>query len=381
MNGRQRLAAALTGEPVDRAPIWLREGFPLIEGPAGADHFTRGWQADPAYRELFDHVAPHADAIERWSIPCTNRMLMVPPGRIRHEQTDLSEDAYRVRARIDTPKGELLAVSEYRRGHDTTWTVKHAVESKEDLAKLASVPFEIDPAHIDRAAESYRAAQERVGDRGVVRSFMSSPIVIISGCMSFEMFLTLSITDREWFAELAAEITRRELAVLEEIFSAGTELDTVMTFGGSEQCTPPMMAPEAYDEYVVPYEGRLIEWLKERGVLVTVHCHGKVRHALSCMKALGADGTDPVEPPPAGDVTYAEAREICGDALTIMGNLEFDALSHAEPGEIRDQVREILSHGNRRVILSASAGPVGAVTPRLAENYRAWVDAALEFGG
>jgi uroporphyrinogen-III decarboxylase len=131
---------------------------------------------------------------------------------------------------------------------------------------------------------------------------------------------------------------------------------------------------------VVPYEGRLIQWLKERGKLVTVHCHGKVAHALGCMVEEGADGTDPVEPPPAGDCTYEEAREIVGDRLTLMGNLEWDRLEYGTPEEISAQVREILIHGNRRLVLGASAGPISAVTPRLVTNYKAWVDTALEHG-
>ena len=112
-----------------------------------------------------------------------------------------------------------------------------------------------------------------------------------------------------------------------------------------------------------------------------MHCHGKVSHALGCMMAMGVDATDPVEPPSAGDVTYAQARDIAGDRLTLMGNLEFDELEHASPEIIRRRVREVLSHGNRRLILAASAGPLSAMTPRLADNYRAWIDTALEFGG
>jgi uroporphyrinogen-III decarboxylase len=94
----------------------------------------------------------------------------------------------------------------------------------------------------------------------------------------------------------------------------------------------------------------------------------------------GADATDPVEPPPAGDCTYAEAREIAGDELTLMGNLEFDELEFSPPEHIRERVREILSHGNRRLILAASAGPISSVSPRLATNYRTWIDTALEYG-
>jgi uroporphyrinogen-III decarboxylase len=141
-----------------------------------------------------------------------------------------------------------------------------------------------------------------------------------------------------------------------------------------------MMPPEAFEEYVLPYDGELIRSLKQHDVPVQIHCHGKVRHALRGMIEMGADATDPVEPPPAGNVTYAEAREIVGDRLTLMGNLEFDMLESGEPRQIRQHVRDILALGSRRLILSASAGPISAVSRRLVENYKAWIDTALEYG-
>ena len=82
-------------------------------------------------------------------------------------------------------------------------------------------------------------------------------------------------------------------------------------------------------DYVMPYDGALIRTLKQHDILVQCHCHGKVRHAVKGMI------------------------------------------------EIRTRVEEILSHGSRRLILGASAGPISAITPQLAANYKAWIDAAL----
>jgi len=176
------------------------------------------------------------------------------------------------------------------------------------------------------------------------------------------------------------EITRRNLILVDALFGEH-QLDTTVNLGGSEQCTPPLMPAEAYDEYVTPYDGAIVARLKEYGLLVNCHCHGKVSHALGCMVDMGYDSTDPVEPPPAGDVTYGQAREIVGDQLTLVGNLEFDELCFADSSHIRQRVHEILSMGNRRLILGASAGPLSAVDERTAANYRAWIDAALEYGG
>lgn len=379
MTGRERLFAAMRGESVDRVPIWMREGFPADRPLPDAEDFSRGWMAEPLYQELYDYVEPHMDKTFGWGGGGFNRTIMIPPDRFESEEIERTDDHVRNRTTITTPRGELTSVRESRRGEATGWTLEYPVKTKDDLAALAEVPFEVDEEACRNAYESYRNAEERAGDRGAPWAFISSPIVCISGAMKFELFLELSITERDWFHELLEEITRRNIAILESIFSHGP-IDSVWTFGGSEQCTPPMMSPQSYDEHVVPYDGRMIDFLHEHDCPVNIHCHGKVAHALECMIEEGADGTDPVEPPPDGDTPYGEAREIVGDELTLLGNLEFDDFEHKEPAQIREHVRDQLSYGTKRLIMTTSAGPISSVSRRLVDNYKAWIDAIREFG-
>jgi uroporphyrinogen-III decarboxylase len=380
MTGRERLLAALRGQPVDRVPIWLREGFEVLAPIPPADDFRNGWRNQPLYQSLRDYVAPHVDLIAGWGVGGhLNRFLMIPPASIVDTKEGVCGDTLFREGYIDTPKGRLPFRREWKHYNNNGWLIQHPVNSIEDLEKVADVPFRIDADSIRASATSFEKAVSAVGDRGIVRLGISSPIVVISGLMDLQLFLELSYTHREYFHDLLVEITDRTLQVLDIAFG-GRALDTTANLGGSEQCTPPMMRPKAFDDFVVPYDGKVINWLKDRDVLVNVHCHGKVRHALRCMLDMDVDATDPVEPPPAGDVTYAEAREIAGNDLTLVGNVEWDELTAAEPEEIRDHVRNILSHGNRRLILSTSAGPNTYVSERTATNYRALVDTALELG-
>jgi uroporphyrinogen-III decarboxylase len=380
MSSRERLFAAMRGQPVDRVPIWMREGFPVERPLPDAEDFTRGWMADPLYQELYDYVEPHMDRTFGWGGGGFNRTIVIPPSSMETEEIARTDDYVRRRTTIHTPRLDLTSVREQRRGMATGWSLEYPVKTKDDLAALAEVPFDVDQEAAENAYRSYLDAEERAGGRGAPWAFISSPIVCISGTMSFELFLELSLTERNWFHELLEEITRRNLAILEAIFSHGS-IDSVWTLGGSEQCTPPMMAPEAYDDLVLPYDGQIIEFLHRQGCPVNIHCHGKVAHALEGMVAEDADGTDPVEPPPAGNTTYGEAREIVGDDLTLLGNMEFDMLEHGERAEIREHVREQLSFGKERLIMTTSAGPISRVSRRLVDNYKAWIDAALEFGG
>lgn len=381
MTGKERMRAAHLGHAVDRAPIWLREGFEMDGRTADPDDFLNGWRADPVYRDTCEYVAPHIDLIRGWGVGHMNRFLMIPPGSyVWGERVVRGDDMFSEGA-IRTPRGDLLFRVHWKQNSNNGWMDRHPVQSLDDLKKVAEIPWTLDRATIETAfAENYPAACRELGERGVLRFNFSSPIVIISGLMDLQLFLELSYVHRDTMHELLKDITRRLMDVAHVVFD-GREVDTTVNFGGCEQVTPPMMAPRDFDELVVPYDGQIIDYLKSRGIPVNMHCHGKIRYALRCMREMGVDSTDPVEPPPAGDVTFCEAQEIADGRVTLIGNLEWNEFRYLDPTGIRDRVHEIFSNGNRRIILAASAGPNTSITQHEADNIKAFVDAGLEFGG
>jgi uroporphyrinogen-III decarboxylase len=380
MTGRERLLAAMRGEPVDRAPIWLREGFELYQPPPPQDDFRNGWKHDRTFRELCEYVEPYIDYFVPWNIGAVNRFLMVPPRAIARTGERLQGDTLVSEGYIDAGKRKLAFRTEWKRHNNNGWMTLHPVQTIEDLKAVAAIPFELDTGAIDAALPSYGDAVRKAGERGLPLFGISSPIVIISGLMDLQLFLELSYTHKALFHELLELITGRLSAVLRYALSKGP-FDTAMNIGGSEQCTPPLMAPESYDEYVVPYETPFIEECHRHGIPVNIHCHGKIRHALKCMADMGVDSTDPVEPPPAGNLDFHEAREISRGSVTLRGNLEYNEFTHLTPDQMKTRVKSLFADGNRRMILAASAGPNTYISPRIADNYRALVDTALEYGG
>jgi len=391
VTGKERMYAAIRGDDVDRPPIWLREGFNIGGEPKGEplqnlkglerildSDFFLGWKNAPLYRELFEYVDAVADTMVSWNIgDHINRFLVIPPGYIHREVKRVDEDTLIVNGRIETPRGELTFKDKLIRGINTFWRIEYPVNSVEDLKAMAAIPFSVSPGALEPYLQTYRQKLSALGERGILQIGYPSPIVAISGTMSLDNFLAMSALENDLFHELLQEITDRLLIITDALFG-GRKLETIVNFGGAEQCTPPLMRPEAFDEFVVPYDGRIIARLKTHGILVNMHCHGKVRRALECMKRMGVDSTDPVEPPRAGDVTYEEAREIAAGELTLAGNLEYDELESATAGEIKARVRDIARFGSRRLILAASAGPISSVSPRLVKNYKTWIDTAME---
>ena len=338
MTGRERLNAVLDKRPTDRLP-WttLVDNATLslvpeqLRGNGGLDFYR--------------HLRCDVFLLNGWNTPHVFRS----PELLWADDVGVTRtnDDGRVTTDWRTPRGTLTGVTD--RGHP----VKYPVESRADLDALRAVPFAVAPARYD----GYERLLEQVGERGVLCLGVSSPWVVFSTCMRFEQALEWSLTEPRMVHEVLGEITERFLACLNVVLAR--ELDTVANVGGAEQCTPPMMRPEAYAEFVTPYESKIVGLLKSHDIPVNCHCHGRVSFALGEMVAAGFDATDPVEPPDLGgdgDVTMTEARKIVGDRLTLCGNLQFEELERSTPEQIRARVREIIDTGKRRLVLSASAG-------------------------
>ncbi len=71
-----------------------------------------------------------------------------------------------------------------------------------------------------------------------------------------------------------------------------------------------------------------------------------------------------------------------GDAMALIGNIQYDCFRAMTPEAMRDAVAEVLAEAaGRRFILSPTAGPYEhEPSPRVIENYLAFLEAGGEFG-
>jgi len=362
MTPRERLLRTLRGQQADRVPL-------VLPGLQLSSEAELAKVADPLRRRLAARVFRQMHFCVH--VPShINRMLVTPPQRIRSQAVPLPNGRRRRRGTIETPKGPLTFVTEWDPVAHTTWTVKHPVETRADIAKIASVPWEL-PRGL-KPPELHEPPGD-FAERGVVRTGISSPFVCVAGMMPREWFLELCLTDLPLIRELTEICRQRTVACLEVLFSKpGIEY---VWIGGSEWVTPPMASPRIYDALVQEQERSLIEFVHRRSnAVVHIHCHGRVRHALRRTIERGADYTEPVEPPPDGDITMAEAKAVAAGRITLGGNLEARVLCFEPVGTVERAVRAAFEGGNQRFVLRPSEGP----SPRLAErefrNYGRVID-------
>lgn len=361
MDPRRRLLAALRGERPDRVPL-------MLDGLQFASHADIDAVSDPALAEIAHRVLEHTT----YFVSCSsfvNRYLVTPPQRIAERYGEEGNGRVRVVAEIDTPRGALTAVTRRDPITDTIWTIKYPVESLQDIEKIRSVPWEL-PSGL--APPDLSKLPGDFAERGVIHTGISSPFVCVAGMMPYQCFLELCATELDLIRELTTVCHERILSVL-DVLLADKTIEYVW-IGGCEWVTPPMGSPRLYEELVQPFEAQLISRIHEAGALCHIHCHGKVRSTLEMVIQRGADFLEPVEPPPDGDITFAEAKALAAGRITLGGNVEARVLENESVQAAEKATRQAFEGGKERMVLKTSSGPIGRVTPAMLANYHRMVD-------
>lgn len=168
----------------------------------------------------------------------------------------------------------------------------------------------------------------------------------------------------EGTSDLAAQFARRGVdAVLISSAFAG---------GG-------FISPKQYGEFVLPYEAQVVEAVHAEGLPVYVHTCGRIGDRLERMADSGIDGIDTLDPPPLGNVDLEDAKRRVGDRLFFKGNIDpVNTLLKKTRQEVKADALWRLSVGSSGsgYILSSAC----SVSPRVPpENLTVLVEASEEF--
>lgn len=384
----RRIRACYRGERADRIPI----ATPISWDPTSRIDAERpgGWRAEPDFVELAHMVERYCDPHPLWN-PVPTPRVFAPYGYQRFLEAPVeyveslpvewpTQTRKRVATVLHTPKGDLHWVYEVEDGIETQWDLVKPINSLADVDRMLSVPWRFDPP-AGQEFEPHRRNRAKMGRDAIGGVSVNSMVAMLCGVMHYEQMLEWLMTETPAIQALADAWLHRTGTIVDYLLDQG--VGPCWHFNGVERACPPMMSPQQWERWVVPFDGAIMKRIRSRDpdTLIHVHCHGKVGTLLRSFMEMGVDSTDPVEPPPQGDIALADARRIVGDRMVLFGNIEFLDMERSTPAQIDELVRRaIADSGKRRLFLYPSATPHERHTPQFLANARRYLESALTHG-
>jgi hypothetical protein len=380
MTRRERLTATLNGEAVDRPAVNFYEIGGFLVDPDDPDEYNI--YNSPSWRPLLDLAEKHTDIIRLVS-PVRAQSHLSWDGstnvgiRSRFVKEKVwEENNSRFTQQTFTIRGkELTSLSRRDKNLDTVWTVEYLLKTIDDIKLYLELPDEIFDEKID---VSHLAEEEKkLGDRGIVMVDTEDPVCAVAALFNLEDFSVFAYTEMELCHKLlekhARYIHKRTAQVSREFPGR------LWRIYGPEYVTEPLLPASLFEDYVVRYTGPMVRQIRDNGGIVRIHSHGKIKNVADYFIEMGADATDPIEPPPHGDVELKYMREKYGKQLVLFGNIEIADIEHMPSDRFRQLVRNTVADGTsgegRGFVLTPTSAPYGRTISDLTlRNYEIMVE-------
>jgi len=370
--------ATLRGEPVDRPAVSFYEigGFKIE--PANPDPYNI-YNA-PDWGPLL-HLAEERTDLIRMMSPVRARSID-PTGsatssvwqQFFREET-VEQNSWRITTTTLRVAGRTLTQRTKReRDVDSVWTTEHLLKDAGDVEAYLQIPDEAFAEKVDVAP--LEAEDVALGDKGIVMVDTEDPLCAAAALFSMEDYTVLAFTEPALFHRLLEKMARHIHARTAEVSRRFP--GRLWRIYGPEYASEPFLPPSLFREYVVRYVAPMIRDIRAHGGFARIHCHGRLKGILDDIVGMGADGLDPIEPPPHGDVTLRYVRERYGKQLVLFGNLEIADIVSLPTAQFTEKVKRALDEGTtgagRGFVLMPSSAPYGRnISRQILQNYETMV--------
>lgn len=372
MSGRELLLDTFQGRPTERVPVApfifnnvIREkknGVPEDPIAACADYY-REFGFDLLLRNYI--VADYLD----------ERRISGPSWQVEVTTPEETGDAWEEITVITTPERKMRQIKSFRRITKNTVveaTGEYFIKSPEDFEQFRKYQPSI--GRIDTSQIEH--ARAIVGQDGLACTWVKGAFNIAEAYRGLEELLTDPYADEAFYCELVSYFQDRLDTVLRQMIAAGSD---VICIEGN-MANGSMAGPRLFEEFVMPYEDRVIDEIHRNGCLCMYHNCGDAKSLLPLYDRMKMDLYESLTPPPYGDTPLSEALEVIKPPKVLSGNLDqIDFLVRATPEEVRIRVKEILELAKQRGhFILATSDYFSEGTPEA--NIVAFSEAAHEYG-
>jgi [methyl-Co(III) methylamine-specific corrinoid protein]:coenzyme M methyltransferase len=328
---KERLARALTGQPVDRMPAVSVTQTGTVEQMEACGAF--------------------------WPEANSDAEIMAKLAEAGH--TEVGFEAVRVPFDI-TAEAEFFGC-EIKDGtkEQQPSVVGHVVSSVEDIEKLKG--YNPDHGRIGVVCEAIKILADKYGDELPVMGSMIGPFSLAQHINGDDWFMAI-FTDEAFGLALMEFTTDFCVAYAEKMVENGADTMVIIDPTASAQ----LIGAEFYEKFVVPFHARIVDAMHKVNVPVVLHICGDTTQGLALMESSGVDGISVDQ-----NVDVATAVGSVEKAV-IVGNLDpVNMLWNQTPEAIKEQSQKVLDAG---VGLLAPGCGIVSKTPTV--NLQAMVEMA-----
>jgi hypothetical protein len=322
MNSKERLIAALNGQPVDHVPFspflaYVWESFSPEIQKAGQLAFHHAIGADPLWR----------------GAPCP--VKSIGPKGVERKTV---EEGDRVVTYVTTPVGNLRLAFAKSVSGNTNFLVEHPLKCEEDFKVRMWM----------EENSSYVPNPEPVANHflGNGREGLSLGVLIPRCKSAYQDLVEFEVgTEDLVYAQMDYPDTVHslwEIMVHRNLQAAkmtvDSEYDYFLTF---EDSSTQNYSPAQYDEFIGSEIGQWCRLLAAAGKHYVQHACGHVAALTERMRDHGVFAIESISPPPTGNLTIKDARAMIGSRMGIIGGIEptrFLNLSVSELGPYTESV-------------------------------------------
>ena len=235
------------------------------------------------------------------------------------------------------------------------------IKGPEDVKKLK--PLDIAASErMQQRVESVAAMAAEVGHTHSVLGWVEGPLAEYSDLRGLENTMLDLIDKPDMYHQAAEIITQNAIDFAIAQIQAGADMIGIGDAAAS------LVGEQLYEQYVLPFETRLIDAVHNAGGLAKLHICGNINSIIALMPKTGVDVID-VD----WMVPLDQAREKVGPDITLCGNFDPSAvLLQGTPQIVADAATECIQKAGERFILMPGC-EVPQNTPE--QNIRAFCPA------
>lgn len=224
-------------------------------------------------------------------------------------------------------------------------TMEYLIKDQDDFEVFKKYCPRREKQDVDHILESGEIAKKEIGDLGISCPWaMGGVYNLASTYINVQDMMVDALSEEDYYEDYMNFFA--DLVVSDHEIFAESQFDCVGMQGNI--ANGGMMGPDYFEEYVLPYEKKAIDVLRQGEKPIIYHNCGKARVLYPAYKKLGITVWETISEEPQGDNVLAEAKEYFKNDLILFGNFDqVHFLKEASPKEVEKRAYDLMLTGKK----------------------------------